>query len=143
MGNRSDWHKYQVSAPPPSDEGRIKEVWFAGSHSDVYVSPASEGTHLTTCFSGGACWKKESYPHDFRNIPLLWMREEAREAGLLLNPREVAFRYEDKSFLEPRVTASLNLSWWFLEMLPIGHLCFNSNALKALYVVIFGDLVIH
>ncbi|KAG1836938.1 hypothetical protein DFJ58DRAFT_669234, partial [Suillus subalutaceus] len=107
MSNRSDWHKYQVSTPPPTDEGRIKEVWFAGSHSDVY-------------------------PHDFRNIPLLWMREEAREAGLLLNPREVAFRYEDESFLEPGVTDSSNLAWWLLEMLPVGHLCFHSNTLKAL-----------
>lgn len=40
MSNRSDWRKYHLSAPPPSDQGRIKEVWFAGSHSDVYVSPA-------------------------------------------------------------------------------------------------------
>lgn len=60
------------------------------------------------------------------------MREEAREAGLLLNPREVAFRYEDESFLEPRVTNSSNLAWWLLEILPIGHLCFKSNTLKAL-----------
>lgn len=116
MNNRSDWRKYKVSAPPPTDEGRIKEVWFAGSHSDV----------------GGARWKKESYPNDFRNIPLLWMREEAREAGLLFNPREVAFRYEDKSFLESGITDSANLAWWLLEMLPIGHLCFNSNTSKAL-----------
>ncbi|KAG2054897.1 hypothetical protein BDR06DRAFT_883370, partial [Suillus hirtellus] len=106
-GMRSDWHKYQVPAPPPTDEGRIKEVWFAGSHSDVY-------------------------PNDFRNIPLLWMLEEAREAGLLLNPREVACKYEDESFLKPEVTDPSNLAWWLLEILPIGHLCFNSNTLKAL-----------
>ncbi|KAG2343604.1 hypothetical protein BDR05DRAFT_853963, partial [Suillus weaverae] len=35
MSNRSDWRKCQVSALPPTEEGRIKEVWFAGSHSDV------------------------------------------------------------------------------------------------------------
>ncbi|KAG1760711.1 hypothetical protein EDD22DRAFT_780723, partial [Suillus occidentalis] len=105
MSNRSDWRKYQFSAPPPSDQGRIREVWFG---------------------------LRVSYPHDFRNIPLLWMREEAREAGLLLNPREVAFRYEDEPFLEPGVTNSSNLAWWLLEILPIGHLCFNSNTLKAL-----------
>lgn len=115
-GMRSDWHKYQVSAPSPTDEGRIKEVWFAGSHSDV----------------GGARWKKKSYPNDFRNIPLLWMLEEAREAGLLLNPREVAFKHENESFLKPEVTDPSNLAWWLLEILPIGHLCFNSNTLKAL-----------
>jgi len=132
MSNRSDWHKFQVSAPPPTDEGRIKEVWFAGSHSDVYVSPASEITLLITCFSGGACWKKKSHLNDFRNIPLLWMREEARKAGLLLNPREVALRHEDGSFLGSEVTDSLNLAWWLFEMLPIEHPCFNSNTLKAL-----------
>ncbi|KAG1735438.1 hypothetical protein EDB19DRAFT_1103887 [Suillus lakei] len=60
------------------------------------------------------------------------MREEAREAGLLLNLREVAFRYEYGSVLEPRVTDSINLAWWVLETLPIGHLCLNSNRLKAL-----------
>ncbi|KAG1786239.1 uncharacterized protein HD556DRAFT_1313593 [Suillus plorans] len=104
-GMRSDWHKYQVPAPPPTDEGRIKEVWFAGSHSDV----------------GGARWKKNSYPNDFRNIPLLWMLEEAREAGLLLNPREVACKYENESFLKPEVTDPSNLAWWLLEILPITY----------------------
>ncbi|KAG1805677.1 uncharacterized protein BJ212DRAFT_1254103, partial [Suillus subaureus] len=42
ISNRSNWLKYQVSTAPPTDEGRIKEVWFAGSHSDVYVSPSLE-----------------------------------------------------------------------------------------------------
>lgn len=116
MSNRSDWHKYQAPAPPPTDESRIKEVWFAGSHSDV----------------GGACWKNKSHPNDFRNIPLLWMREEAREAGLLLSPREVPFRHKDESFLESGVTDSSNLAWWLLEMLPIERLCFNSNTPTAL-----------
>ncbi|KAG2335283.1 hypothetical protein BDR05DRAFT_1006995 [Suillus weaverae] len=61
------------------------------------------------------------------------MREEAREAGLPLNPREVVFRYEHEPlFLEPEVTDSSNLAWWLLEMLPIAHLCFHSNTLKAL-----------
>ncbi|KAG1805678.1 uncharacterized protein BJ212DRAFT_850278 [Suillus subaureus] len=60
------------------------------------------------------------------------MREEAREAGLLFNPLQAAFRYEGESFLEPGVTDSSNLAWWLLEMLPVGHLCFNSNTLKAL-----------
>lgn len=60
------------------------------------------------------------------------MLEEAREAGLLLNPREVACKYENESFLKPEVTDPSNLAWWLLEILPIGHLCFNSNTLKAL-----------
>ncbi|KAG2145764.1 hypothetical protein DEU56DRAFT_181227 [Suillus clintonianus] len=116
MSNRSNWFKYQELALPPTDEGRIKEVWFAGSHSDV----------------GGACWKKTSYPHDFRNIPLLWMLKEAHEAGLLVNPRDVAFNYESEPIMEARVTDSLCFWWWVFETLPIVHLSFNSNTLKAL-----------
>lgn len=44
------------------------------------------------------------------------MLEEAREAGLLLNPREVACKYENESFLKPEVTDPSNLAWWLLDI---------------------------
>ncbi|KAG1886077.1 hypothetical protein F4604DRAFT_1724477 [Suillus subluteus] len=58
-------------------------------------------------------------------MPLLWMREEAFEAGLLLNPPKVAFTSEDLK--EPKITNSLTLRWWLLEMLPIRHLRYNNS----------------
>ncbi|KAG0694948.1 hypothetical protein DFH29DRAFT_1005894 [Suillus ampliporus] len=105
MNDRSNWFKYR-SVPSPTDEDRVKEVWFAGSHSDVG-------------------WKKTNHPSDFPNMPLLWMCEEAREAGLLLNPRKVTFQ-------DHKITNSLTLLWWLFEMLPIGHLQYNSNTHKTL-----------
>ncbi|KAG2044599.1 hypothetical protein BDR03DRAFT_939512 [Suillus americanus] len=58
-------------------------------------------------------------------MPLLWMREEAFEAGLLLNPPRVAFTSEDLK--ELKITNSLTLLWWLLEILPIRHLRYNNS----------------
>ncbi|KAG2137498.1 hypothetical protein DEU56DRAFT_736745 [Suillus clintonianus] len=77
----------------------IKEVWFAGSHSD-------------------------GHPLDFRDTPLLWMREEVLEAGLRLDVPKVAFRHSD--FTEPKLTNSLTFPWWLLEVCPIRHLRYGS-----------------
>ncbi|KAG1724516.1 uncharacterized protein EDB91DRAFT_1170774 [Suillus paluster] len=111
MSDESNWFKYQESAPHPTEEDPIKEVWFASSHSDV----------------GGGSWNKTSHPHDLRNMPLLWMRDEVRKAGLLLHPRN---RYGYEEFQEYEITDSLTLAWWLLEMLPIRYLCYNSNTHK-------------
>ncbi|KAG0709460.1 hypothetical protein DFH29DRAFT_993594 [Suillus ampliporus] len=115
MNERSNWFKYQ-SVPSPTDEDRVKEVWFAGSHSDV----------------GGASWKKTSHPNDLRNMPLLWMREEAHEAGLLLRPREAAFRYGYEESQQRETANSLTLVWWLLEVLPIGTSSLQLQHHKAL-----------
>jgi hypothetical protein len=107
------------------DEHGVKEVWFAGSHSDVYVSPTLESYRLTTCSSGGVKREKTDNALTFRDMPLLWMREEAFEAGLLLNPPKVAFTSEDLK--EPKITNSLTSLWWPLEILPIRHLRYNNS----------------
>ncbi|KAG1816717.1 uncharacterized protein BJ212DRAFT_1271296 [Suillus subaureus] len=111
-GGMSDRPKSQF-VPPPKDEyrhkedhaedrvkDRVKEVWFAGSHSDTNVL-------------------------NFQDMPLLWMREEALEAGLVLHPPKVAFRFEDLK--APKMNNSLTLRWWLLELLPIRRLYYNNS----------------
>ncbi|KAG2144035.1 hypothetical protein BD769DRAFT_1348052, partial [Suillus cothurnatus] len=106
-GGMSDRPKSQFVRPFREDhaenyvEERVKEVWFAGRHSDTNVL-------------------------NFQDMPLLWMREEALEAGLELHPPKVAFKYEDLK--APKMKDSLTLWWWLLELLPIRRLCYsNSN----------------
>jgi hypothetical protein len=122
------------SVPPPKDEchlkedhaevkDNVKEVWFAGSHADVYVFSAPEGYRLRTCSSGGGQREKTDNVLTLRDMPLLWMREEAVDLGLRLNPPEVAFTSEDLK--EPKITNSLTLPWWVLEIMPIKRLRYN------------------
>ncbi|KAG1717841.1 uncharacterized protein EDB91DRAFT_1188278, partial [Suillus paluster] len=126
MSDRSNWFKYQ-SPLSPTDEDRIKEVWFAGSHSDV----------------GGGNWKKTSRPNDFRYMSLLWMCEEAREAGLVLHPREVTCSHGYEELHEREIPNSLTLMWRLLEILPIGHLHYKSNTHKALGRIIMPGQKLH
>ncbi|KAG1769146.1 hypothetical protein EV702DRAFT_978986, partial [Suillus placidus] len=103
-GGMSNRPKSQSAQHPKGifKENDVKEVWFAGSHSDVYSDNAL----------------------DFHDMPLLWMREEALEAGLLLNPPKIAFRHED---LMHKINDSLTLSWWPLELVPTRRLCYNNS----------------
>ncbi|KAG6369735.1 hypothetical protein JVT61DRAFT_13604 [Boletus reticuloceps] len=60
----------------PRDDARVKEVWFAGSHSDV-----------------GGCRRNEKlYSGD---IPLLWMRSQAISAGLKMEPADLMWKIGD------------------------------------------------
>jgi uncharacterized protein (DUF2235 family) len=88
----------------------IKQVWFAGVHSDV----------------GGGYPEKES---GLSKYPLLWMIEEAIAAGLSLNPRTVnqlAWGVQRKSspfsYVAPDIRGKLHDSmtagWRLLEFIP-------------------------
>lgn len=78
----------------------IKQVWFAGAHSDV----------------GGSYPEAEGQAAD---ISLKWMLQEACAAGLLISPRNA-----DKLLHRARqgITATLHNSlhglWWLMEFLP-------------------------
>ncbi|KAF8834711.1 hypothetical protein BDN67DRAFT_992604 [Paxillus ammoniavirescens] len=74
--------------------GRVKEVWFAGTHSDV------------------------------GDIPLLWMRREAVEAGLRVKPTEAVWRLDD---LQKKSIESLRAGWWLLEYFPIKRLLYHNS----------------
>jgi hypothetical protein len=58
-------------------------------------------------------------------MPLLWMREEAFNAGLTLHSDKVAFECEDLKAL--KINERLTPLWWLLELLPIRHFCYNNS----------------
>jgi len=84
----------------------VREVWFAGVHSDV----------------GG------SYPESdsgLSKVPLQWMLEEARAAGLSLDKGKVreVLGETDPDYARPDAAAPLHTSlhgfwWWALEFFP-------------------------
>ncbi|GBE87239.1 predicted protein [Sparassis crispa] len=76
----------------------LKEVWFAGCHSDV---------------GGGNRPKDKLLMED---IPALWMANEARTAGLKFKPTKVGWNMEQLKHETP--IESLTPSWWILELLP-------------------------
>ncbi|KAF7979735.1 hypothetical protein HWV62_41104 [Athelia sp. TMB] len=78
---------------------RVKEVWFAGSHSDV----------------GGGSLNNDAL--NLESAPLLWMVNEAAIAGLHLTQSTVEWKIRD---LETRMpTRSLHTFWWALEYFPV------------------------
>ncbi|RDB25592.1 hypothetical protein Hypma_006109 [Hypsizygus marmoreus] len=81
------------------EKGRVKEVWFPGSHSDV---------------GGGNLSNRQL---SLEGLPLLWMQNEALMAGLRFKHSKINW---DKKFLEFRPPSkSLHGVWWILEYLPI------------------------
>ncbi|KAF9232609.1 hypothetical protein BU15DRAFT_54844 [Melanogaster broomeanus] len=78
-----------------------KEVWFAGTHSDVPNTGLQSG-----------------------DIPLLWMRSQAAAAGLDLEPADTMWKISD---LEKQITPSLKCGWWFLELLPLKRLLYYNS----------------
>ncbi|KAH7924186.1 hypothetical protein BV22DRAFT_526627 [Leucogyrophana mollusca] len=89
-----------------SNTGHVKEVWFAGSHSDV----------------GGGNRLNEKLQLD--TIPLQWMRSEAITAGLRLHPAEITWTLGD---LEQGTSNSLTLGWWLLELIPFKRLLYYNS----------------
>ncbi|KAJ7301375.1 hypothetical protein DFH08DRAFT_103192 [Mycena albidolilacea] len=87
--------------------GTIKEVWFAGTHSDI----------------GGGNRKNISL--DLAGVPLLWMENEATSAGLHLQARSDVWNWEklkrDKPF------ESLKGPWWLLEKIPLTRSAYNEQ----------------
>jgi uncharacterized protein (DUF2235 family) len=95
----------------PHEGQDIKQVWFAGVHSDV----------------GGSYPEAES---GLSKVTLEWMLVEAAAAGLQVDPyranvvlgRQPAPEPWMPSYVEPNATAamheSLHGAWWILELLP-------------------------
>ncbi|KAF9236358.1 hypothetical protein BU15DRAFT_50213 [Melanogaster broomeanus] len=90
---------HEMNGKPTEDEkskgykpSEIKEVWFAGSHSDV-------------SFQAG-------------NVSLLWMRREASAKGLILKPTDVVWVPDDLDF---GTSNSMSSIWKAVEIVPIKH----------------------
>ena len=82
----------------PGDSPDVKEVWFAGSHSDV-------GGGYAPCSNGLA------------RPPFAWMVREARAQGLCVSDRALAYVLDDfHEELTPH--ESLRRRWWIAELLP-------------------------
>ncbi|KZP16568.1 hypothetical protein FIBSPDRAFT_831804 [Athelia psychrophila] len=84
----------------------IKEVWFAGAHSDV-----GGGNRVNTDLQLG-------------DIPLLWMRNEAIIAGLHLGAADINWKLTD---LERDPTPSLGAISNILEQFPIRRLSYKGH----------------
>lgn len=52
------------------------------------------------------------------------MRSQAIAAGLEMEPGDVMWKIDD---LNKRITRSLHLSWWLLELLPLKHLLYYNS----------------
>ncbi|KAF8552930.1 hypothetical protein OG21DRAFT_1325093 [Imleria badia] len=78
----------------------IKEVWFAGSHSDV----------------GGR--DRPGKSHQAGNVSLLWMRREAAANGLVLEPTDTVWVPDDLDF---GIRDSMSAAWKAIEYMPIRH----------------------
>jgi len=92
-------------ALPPKPRGPldVKQVWFAGVHSDI----------------GGG------YPPDeggLSMIALRWMLRESKNAGLLVDPaREAAVLANPAADPGAGMHNSLTAAWWIAELVPKPH----------------------
>ncbi|KAJ7104622.1 hypothetical protein C8R44DRAFT_858766 [Mycena epipterygia] len=86
----------------------VKEVWFAGTHSDI---------------GGGV---EKDLDLNLSSVPLLWMENEATSAGLRLDPRLEGGVWDIEDLREDPVHESLTGPWRALEHLPLTRLSFNT-----------------
>ncbi|EIW85619.1 hypothetical protein CONPUDRAFT_47217, partial [Coniophora puteana RWD-64-598 SS2] len=92
------------------DVPHVKEVWFAGCHSDV----------------GGG----NKINHDFQmtNPSLLWMKMQAESAGLEIKSTSIP-NHRPLGQIHEQPTESLTGLWWRLcELLPVKRLSYASEA---------------
>ena len=95
----------------------IKEVWFAGSHSDVYVHVDPRHViHAQVNCRGGK--HRPGKPFHAGNVSLMWMRCEAETSGLRLKPEHVLWTNDDIDF---GTHNSMSPFWKLVEILPVSH----------------------
>ncbi|KAJ6622790.1 hypothetical protein B0H10DRAFT_2012898 [Mycena sp. CBHHK59/15] len=87
----------------------VKEVWFAGTHSDI----------------GGGL--KKNMDLNLSSVPLLWMENEAIAAGLRLCPRDTGVVWKWKDLRDDKAHDLLKNCWWFLEILPIKRRSYKTT----------------
>ncbi|KAJ6590057.1 hypothetical protein DFH09DRAFT_909378, partial [Mycena vulgaris] len=92
--------------PNKPSNPNVKEVWFAGTHSDI----------------GGGI--KENPTLDLSSVPLLWMENEAVSAGLRLLPRKEAGVWDMKKL---DAFPSLTRGWWPLEYMHLTRLSYKDS----------------
>ncbi|KAJ7135949.1 hypothetical protein C8R44DRAFT_608626 [Mycena epipterygia] len=98
-------YEEQVRTQPDVSEPRVKEVWFAGSHSDI-----GGGVRINEKLNNAA-------------VPVLWMGHEALRAGLRIEGAPGDWKWEELETSEP--TESLTGVWRFFEFLPFKRLSYE------------------
>ncbi|KAK0451381.1 uncharacterized protein EV420DRAFT_1274070 [Desarmillaria tabescens] len=86
--------------PECTESTDVKEVWFAGSHSDIL---------------------------NLSRVPLLWMVKEASAAGLRFTSRNMESEWEQGNLHKAIPIKSLKGSWWFLEYVHITRLSYKDE----------------
>lgn len=105
IDERRAFFRQNLFGEPNNAQQDVKEVWFAGVHSDV----------------GGSYPESES---QLSKIALQWMMCEAQLAGLLIDPRRMAdILGADRHYVEPDpltkyIHKSLRGAWWIAEFWP-------------------------
>ena len=99
-----------------------KEVWFAGTHSDMSVIFFRNSTHTPPLrmnkYSGGG----NAYNVNSQSLgpALRWMSYEAINHGLRMHPFEGTWK-------EREINESLTGFWRILELFPLKRLTYNSQ----------------
>ena len=99
--------------------GNVKEVWFVGSHSDMYVvfriASICTNNHIR---GGGNVYnlKLERF-----GPPLRWMLYEAMEFGLRVKPLQVG------KWAGPAHNPSMNRFWKIMEYIPVHRLSYGKG----------------
>ncbi|KAG9094006.1 hypothetical protein FRC06_011276, partial [Ceratobasidium sp. 370] len=91
------------------DENHVKEVWFAGTHSDI----------------GGGNTNNVELNRGTES--LVWMINEAEDAGLKVDSRNLG-----DGVKRSQVIPSLKGGWWILEILPLARLAYGSNGKRTI-----------
>ncbi|KAI0345860.1 hypothetical protein BDW22DRAFT_1370175 [Trametopsis cervina] len=102
----------------PSLEGDVREVWFAGCHSDV----------------GGGSTLSTAYPA-LSNVSLYWMIREAvgAQCGILFRNDILAMAQAAQGATDPDALETLhdplkeNALWWLLECVPTPYMYQDAN----------------
>ncbi len=102
--------------------GDVKEVWFAGTHSDMYVELISYSLHKHLKYTSGG-GNIENMNMSRKVPPLRWMVSEAKRAGLRMDDMRNEFQPLEKV----NIIESLTGIWWFLEWLPIKRLAYTDK----------------
>lgn len=119
---------------------RIKEVWFSGCHSDMFVFLLHYHniiSHLTRPCGRGGCRpisRNANSPPHISDPPLHWMLSEARAAGLYIEQRRDPIM--DPTALKAiKLKDSLSFVWSLLEPLPFKRLTYKTSASSTWYEV--------
>jgi hypothetical protein len=123
----------------PSEKGdrehdSVKEVWFSGCHSDMYVRSFVLIVPLLLCLmfvhtSGGGGQSNTELNN--ASVPVLWMGNEAFIAGLRLRPTRFEWDWDKLRGSKPK--ESLTLPWRLLEILPVRRLTYIKKASHTWY----------